>query len=266
MNRREFFTLIGGASVVSMTSIRPAFAAEQTTNLYLNGLLMVSFEDHSLRVGFPKAAGHKGTLKIVPVNGSTRTIAVKGNGIVETAAPANGRPKVFAPEAVQMSEIYGAGVKANFEKCPHIIEIPYAAIKSITSSSLTKDRWTFVRSDSKQEIDTFRPRQIAEGLKLELMSNSVLKLDGGKILVKLESTQEILCSYAPEPKDIYPDMIVDHFAHYVQYMDRPPAADFIAEPKKTNAMVSAPTPRLGNRFMIAGTPWCFVVVVGTMGN
>jgi len=261
MNRREFFTVIGGASVFSMAGIRPIFASEQTTSLYLTGLIMASFEDRGLRVGFPKAPGHKGTLKIVPVSGSTRTIPVRGNGVVETAAPATGRLKARPPEAVRMSEIYGSNIKANFDKCPSVIEIPYAAIKSIASSSVTKDRWTFVRTDNKQEIDTFRPRQIAEGLKLELLSNSVLKLDGGKTQIRLDSTQEILCSYEPEPKDVQPNMYVDHFAHYLQYIERPPAADFRVEPKKLTGAIGGATPRVGNRFWFAGGPFCFSVII-----
>jgi hypothetical protein len=276
MNRRDFFTVMGGASVASLAGVRPAVAAGQSTNLYLSGLLMVSLEDEALRIGFPKAHGHKATMKIVPITGSTRTVSFKGNGVVETSA-VGGRPEIFAPEVVRMSEIYGPDVTANFDKCPSVIEIPYAAIKSITTSKVSKDRWTFVRADNKQEIDSFRPRQIAESLKLELTSSSVLKLGAGKTVIKLGSIQEILCNYAPEPQDTYPDMYLDHFVHYVPYIDRPPAADFLIEPKNLTGVVSGASPRVGHRMLLyQGSPFCFVILfcgsmslcslIGTTGN
>src|SRR5437867_5285750 len=131
MNRRDFLTVVSGAGVASLAGFRPAFAAEQTTNLYLSGLLMLSFEDPVLRIGFPRAPGHKATMKVVPVNGSTRTIPIRGNGFLETSAAANGHLRVAAPELVRISEIYGPDAKANFAKCPIVLDVPYAAIKSI---------------------------------------------------------------------------------------------------------------------------------------
>jgi len=261
MNRRHFLTVLGGAGVASLAGIRPAFATEPTTTLYLNGLVMVSFEDPILRIGFPKAPAHKATLKIVPVNGTTRTLSLKGNGLIETKAISAAPPKIFVPEVVQMTEFYGPDVKSRLEKCPTVIDIPYAAIKSATTSKVTPDRWTFVRADTQEEIDTFRPRQLAEGMKLELFSNSVLKLDGGKTLIKLDSTQEIVSNYAPDPKDVDPNQYMDHFVHYMPYVDRPPAADFRVVPKKlTGAPISA-TPRVGSRFWIDASPLCFLCVI-----
>jgi len=264
MNRREFISVIGGATVASR-AIQTAGASERTTDLFLNGLLLISFEEEGLRIGFAKAPGHKGILRIVPLDGPAQTVAIKGNLRFDSGKGLHGRPNVFAPEAVQMSEIYGSGVKANFDRCPTIIDIPYTAIKSITSNDLTRDRWTFVRADNKQEIDSFRPRRIAEGLKLELLSNGVLKLDGEKTVVQLSSTQEVVCNYAPEPKDVYPDMYIDHFAHYMQHLQLPPAADFRVEPKKITGANQTPTPRVGNHW-IPGTIFCFVVIVGPLSS
>src|SRR5215467_4400999 len=113
MNRRGFLTVLGGASVVSLGGWQPGFAAaEQTTSLYLNGLVMVSFEDTVMRVGFPKAPGHKATLKLIPVKGATRTLSLKGHAVIETKAVAAGKPKISLTEAVKASEIYGQDVKA----------------------------------------------------------------------------------------------------------------------------------------------------------
>jgi len=263
MNRRDFLSVAGGVSVASLAGFRTAFAAtEQTTSLYVGGLIMVSFEKSSLRIGFPQAPAHKATLKVVPVNGVARTIAIKGNGLLESHGTVTSR-KVFAPEAVQASEIYGQDVKARFEKCPSVIEIPYSAIKSITTAKVSPDRWTFVRADTNQEIDTFRPRQIAETLKIELLSDSVLKLDGGKTTVKLDSTQEMVANYAPAAKDVSPNMYADHFVHYMQYIERPPAADFMVVPKKLTGITSSATPKIGNQFMMyENTPFCYFIMIG----
>jgi hypothetical protein len=264
MNRRDFMTVVGGASLVSMAGFRNAFGAtEQTTSLYLNGLVMVSFEDSVLRIGFPKAPGHKATLKVVPVNGATRTLSLKGHGVVETKAVATGKPSVSLREAVKMTEIYGDDIKARLENCPTIIEIPYSAIKSVSTAKVTPDRYTFVRADNGEEIDSFRPRQIAETAKIELSSDSVLKLDNGKTSINLSSLQELVSNYAPDVKDAYPNQYMDHFVHYMQYIDRPPAADFVAVPKKvTGATSSSITPHVGNQFMMFdGTMMCFFVVI-----
>ncbi len=266
MNRRDFLTVLGGASVASLAGIQPAFAAEQTTDLYLSGLIMVSFDDPVLRIGFPKAAGHRGILQIVPIKGKPRTIPVKGNGTLESKAIAGGRPKISVPELVQMSEFYGPDVKASLNHCVSVIEIPYSAIKSITTNKLTKDRFTFIRTDNGKEVETFRPRQVAEGLKLELSSNSVLKLDGGKVSIPLATTFELRGEFAPEPKDRVPNMIEDHFVHYFPNIERPPAADFLVAPKKITGAMASMTPRAGNHFMMFdGMPLCWLVAIGMIG-
>src|SRR5438105_2353793 len=118
MNRRDFLAVVSGAGVASLAGIRPAFAAsEQTTSLYLEGLVMVSFEDPVLRIGFPKAAGHKATLQIVPVNGKARTMTLKGNANIETKAAGTVKPMIKVPELVRISEFYGPQAKSKFAEC-----------------------------------------------------------------------------------------------------------------------------------------------------
>jgi len=260
MNRRDFFTVAGGVSVASLAGVRSAWATEQTTTFYLRGLVMVAFENDMLRIGFPKAPGHKAILQIQPVNGMKRTLTLKGNGAVQTDLVRSGQPKVFIPEIVRMSEFYGPGVKPHFDKCPSVIEIPLSTIRSITTSSVSKDRWTFVRADNGVEVSTFRPRQIAEGLKIELSSHGVLKLDGLKMSIPLQTTQELVSNYEPAAENKYPGMFEDHFSHYFAYVDKPAAADFLVVPKKLTGNSYA-TPRVGNRFMIDNTPLCYLILV-----
>ena len=260
MNRRDFFTVAGGVSVASLAGVRSVSAAEQTTTFYLRGLVMIAFENDMLRIGFPKAPGHKPILQIQPVNGMKRTITLKGDGAVQTNSVRSERPKIFIPEIVRMTEFYGPDVKAHFDKCPNVIEIPLSAIRSITTSSVSKDRWTFLRADTGVEVNTFRPRQIAEGLKIELSSHGVLKLGGLKMSIPLETTQELISNYEPAPEDRYPGMFEDHFAHYFAYIDKPPAADFVVVPRQVTGNSNS-TPRVGNRFMIDGGPLCYLILI-----
>jgi len=126
MNRREFLSVLGGASALSAaTMINPsaAFAeadlTSQTTSLYVKGLVMLDLGNpESLRLGFPKAPGHKATLSIVPQNGSKRSLTIKGNGTVDTPLVASADPRIFVPELVRMKEFYGNGVKSHVDRLP----------------------------------------------------------------------------------------------------------------------------------------------------
>ena len=131
MNRREFLSVLGGASAVSMVGVS-AFAATSAdkvtadiTSLYVKGLVMLDLGNPDVvRLGFPKAPGHKATLSIVPQNGTRRTMAIKGNGSVEATEIASADPKIFVPELVRMKEFYGNSVKSHVDKCPSVISIP----------------------------------------------------------------------------------------------------------------------------------------------
>src|SRR5438105_3669811 len=85
INRREFLSVLGGATAISMAI--PAFAstttADQTvtdvTSLYVKGLVMVDLGNPEvIRLGFPKAPGHRATLSVVPENGARQVLAIKG--------------------------------------------------------------------------------------------------------------------------------------------------------------------------------------------
>src|ERR1051325_82256 len=119
LNRREFLTLLGGASAASTFAIS-AFGsstldkgAADVTSLYVKGLVMLDLGNPDLiRIGFPKAPGHKATLSILPQTGARRIIAIRGNGSVE-AHGLSTDPKIFIPEVVRMKEFYGNSVKSH---------------------------------------------------------------------------------------------------------------------------------------------------------
>jgi hypothetical protein len=264
MNRREFLSVLGGASALSMINVHPSFAStldakSGSTSLYVKGLVMVDFGNPDfVRLGFPKAPGHKATLSIVPQNGVRRTLAVKGNGLVDPGAVASTNPHIFVPELVRMKEFYGPSVKSHVDQCPTVITIPSAAITSITTAEVSPTRYTFLRSDTGAEIETFRPRQIAETLKIDLLSASTLKLDGGKVNIPLETAKELRMQYQPERSDEV-DPFAAHFNHYFDYVERPAALDFLAVPKKLGA-ASSKTPKVGNQFMDI-LLFCYMVAV-----
>ena len=92
-----------------------------------------------------------------------------------------------------MQEIYGNDIHSRVNEGPTVVSIPYAAIKSITAPETSPTRYTFVRADTGKEIATFRPRRVAETLKIELSSGTVMNLDGGKELGCIELHERSPC-------------------------------------------------------------------------
>jgi len=265
INRREFLNVLGGASAASMIGVS-AFAsssgdkgAADVTSLYVKGLVMVDLGNPDLiRLGFPKAPGHKATLSILPQNGPRRTISIKGNGSVEAHGIASTNPKIFIPEIVRMKEFYGDAVKSHVDKCPSVISIPSSAIRSVTTSEVSPSRYTFVRADNGEEVNSFRPRQIAETIKIDLSSAGTLKLDDGKVNIPLDSARELRVEYAPERVDPGFDAYADHFGHYFDYIEKPAALDFNVIPKKVSGGSSST--QFGNHFL-DGYVICYLTAV-----
>src|SRR3989442_7791518 len=112
MNRRDFLSVLGGGAV-SVTGVS-AFASTSSdkspadvTSLYVKGLVLLDLGNpHLIRLGFPKAPGHKATLSVVPQNGSRRTIAIKGNGFVGAQGIVLPEPQIFVTGMVRMKGLY----------------------------------------------------------------------------------------------------------------------------------------------------------------
>src|SRR5215475_14053413 len=90
MNRREFLSVFAGASAISLAV--PALASTSTTDraaadvtsLYVKGLVMVDLGNPDvIRLGFPKAPGHKATLSVLSEAGTPRVVSIKGQGTIE---------------------------------------------------------------------------------------------------------------------------------------------------------------------------------------
>jgi hypothetical protein len=255
INRREFFGILGGATAFSMgiSAMASTTGTDKTesdvTSLYVKGLVMVDLGNPELiRLGFPKAPGHKATLSIVPRNGTPQLLAIKGRGVIEAKAIAAPDTKIVVPELIRMKEFYGEDVKSHVDNCPGVISIPRNAIRSVNATELTRARYTFVRADTGEEVTTFRPRQVADVIKIELSSVGTLKLDSGKVTIPLDSARELRVEYTPD-KGSSAEPFADHFHHYFPYIERPAALDFDVVPKKVGA-AGSPTPHGGHRFMM----------------
>jgi hypothetical protein len=174
---------------------------------------------------------------------------MKGVYAVETAASASVKPNYTIPELVRMQEFYGSDVRSRITECPTVISIPYASIKSITAVETSPTRYTFVRADNGKEIDTFRPRKIAETLKIELVPGASLKPAGGKASVALDSIKEVRAEYSFEDPESLAgiDAFTAHFPHYNAYLVRPANGNFDVLPKNLGAQPAAP--RVGKSFV-----------------
>jgi hypothetical protein len=253
MNRREFLNILGGASAVSMAI--PALAStsapdkvSDVTSLYVKGLVMVDLGNPELiRLGFPKAPGHKATLSVIPQAGIKQVLPIKGKSEIEAIGVASNDSKINVPELIRMKEFYGEDVKSHVDQCPGVISIPRRAIRSVTASELTPTRYTFVRSDNGEEVASFRPRRVADEIKIDLSSAGHLKLNDGKV-ISLGTTRELRVEYTAE-RVTANDAFADHFHHYFPYVERPAALDFDVVPQRVGG-ANSPTPHVGHHFMM----------------
>src|SRR5437867_12335463 len=108
MNRRDFLSVLGGVAV-SVTGVS-AFASTSAdkspadvTSPHVKGLVFLDLGNpHLIRLGFPKAPGHKATLSVVPQNGSRRTIALKRTGLVGAHGIVFPAAQIFVPNLARM--------------------------------------------------------------------------------------------------------------------------------------------------------------------
>src|SRR6185369_14432653 len=142
MNRREFLSALGGATAVSMAI--PALAstsADKTsadvTALYVKGLVMVDLGNPEIiRLGFPKAPGHKATLSFVPQNGVKQVLTFKGRVVVDAKPIASADTRILVPELIRMKEFYGNDLKSHVDNCPSVISIPRNAVRNVNAAEL----------------------------------------------------------------------------------------------------------------------------------
>ncbi len=258
MKRREFFSVAGGAVAISMLPTSSLLGADQTTPFYIRGLAMMSFSDPEyLRIALPKAPHHAATLVVTPTDGPPTQTRIEGNGAVEGIAPGGARPDFRMPELIHIRELYRDAV-ARLDQSPSIISIPWSGVRSMSTNVVSEDRWTFVFKDTGEEVNSFRPRKIAESIKIDLVSNATLTMNNGKDSIPLAGTEEVWTDFTPSHDEA--GGFEDHFGHYMPYVGTDEVAEVI--PKKLGrATQSARISGFGNAFAARMWPFpvCFLV-------
>ncbi len=258
MNRRDFLAIAGGVSATSILGASPLLAAEQITPFYIRGLAMLSLNDPDyLRIGLPEAPHHRATLSVVPKADDRYAVAIRGNGELAGIRAAGGNPDLYLRDVVHVRELYKDAISL-IDRSPSMISIPWTAIKSVETHSLSKERWTFVRRETDEEVISFRPRKIADSIKIELLSTGTLTMNDGAISVPLNEASEVWTDFVPESDKV--GDFTHHFQHYMPYVQTASAVE--VEPKKLGERTER-AQAMGNSFAPMVVPWpvCFLMIL-----
>jgi len=243
---------------VCFTTLSLAAQPEVSTSpaVFVRGLMILEFaHKDALRIVLPDAPGHKATVTFVMNDGKRIVIPFKGHSTIKAVSdPEGSTPVVKAPELVRMKELYGDGFTPLIDRVADRIEIPWSGIRSVKTDKVTNSRYTFVRKDNGEEITSFRPRNIAESLRIALGSFESLNVDGLKREMDAAQVKEIWIEQVPKDMsaaDVYPD----HFHHYFHYIARAANQNFDVEPRKLSGAISR-SPRIGRSFWIDALVLC----------
>jgi hypothetical protein len=258
----------GGATALSVLggSISQLMAREATpgtTPFRVKGLAMLSFADPEyLTIALPEAPHHQATLAVTPNGGESISQRLRGHGVLVGATPTiSTKPNLRVPALVDVQELY-PGARPKLDKSPTIISIPWSAVAGIAAETLSEDRWTFVVKETGEEVVTFRPRQVAESVRIDLVSSGVLNIDDGRLAVDLTRVSEVATEFVPMEHEM--GGFSDHFGLYMPYVERRTGAPEI-EPRVVGARsASVPTPSFGNSFAPRLWPYtaCYPFRVG----
>jgi hypothetical protein len=161
---------------------------------------------------------------------------------------------VKVPELVRLKELYGSEITSRVDHAPNNISIPWSSVRTVSTDKVSLARYTFVRKDNGEEVETFRPRNIAESIRIELTSFGSLDFSLAKADIDVSQAKEIWIEQVPKDMTNM-DVYREHFHHYLHYIDRPASQTFDIEPRKVSGAVSY-TPRVGNSFWINELVFC----------
>jgi hypothetical protein len=251
---------------VFTVSLTTGFAApqqdlSQAPVMYVRGLAMLQLEDReNLRIALPDAPRHDATITLIMNDGKKRVLPFEGHGALEVADPSNAAPPIVkVSEVVRMKEFYGSKIESLLDRAPNTISIPWSGVRRVATEKVSDARYTFIRKDTGKEVETFRPRQIAESVRIELSSSGTLNFGGSKAKLNLEGVKAVWIEYLPQDMT-RGNPYAEHFHHYLHYVDRPSGYRFDVEPKRLTGRESV-KPRVGNSFWIDLFVLCYVVAV-----
>ncbi len=264
MNRRHFLYVSGTGLAAMRATVATSRPQTTTTPLFVRGLAMVKFNDPDyLRIALPEAPHHTATWAYSPVAGDPVndlvTQPLKGNITVGGIAPGGGNPDIRLPEVIQIRELYPNSV-GNFKSSPTVISIPWTAVRGVSADVLSEDRWTFVWKESQEEVLTFRPRRVAESIRIDIVSEAILAV-GGSQQIPLGSVSQVRTEFVPAHEDM--GDFTEHFAHYMPYIETATSMDPV-QPRKLGGSPSRPVNVAGASAAFARM-WpffsCFVIEV-----
>ena len=243
----------------------PVFAGQQDISqapvVYVRGLAMLQLEDRdNLHIALPDAAGHDATITFVMNDGKKTVVPFKGHGAIRVSDPGNSRPVVNVPEVVRMKELYSSALKPLLDRAPRTVSIPWSGIRRVETEKVTDARYTFIRKDTGEELETFRPRKIAESIRIELASAGALDFGASRASFGLQGVKAIWIEYLPHDMTSG-NPFVEHFHHYVHYVQRPSGYEFDVEPRKMTGAGARVSPRIGNSFWVGELALCYLVAV-----
>ena len=246
--------LLAAVSVfaVCLTTLSLAAQPEVSSSpaVFVRGLMILQLaQKDALHIVLPDAPGHRATVTFVMNDGKRHVIPFKGHSTIKAASDPEGSTAVVkVPELVRMKELYGDGFTPLIDRVADHIDIAWSGIRTVKTEKVTDSRYTFVRKDNGEEITSFRPRNIAESLRIELGSFEGLQFNGLKREINAAEVKEIWIEQVPKDMstaDVYPD----HFHQYFHYIARAASQNFDVEPRKLTGAISR-SPRVGQSFWI----------------
>lgn len=260
----RFRILLAAISVFGICLM--SFAAQPDVSgspvLFVKGLLMLQLEQKDgLHIVVPDAPGHKAAITFVMQDGQRHSIPFKGHNVIQMTGAAESTAVVKVPELIRMKELYGNNFTARVDRSPNSVTIPWSSIRMVSTEKVTDARYTFERSDNGYEIQTFRPRNIAESLRIDLSSSGKLESGLAKGHVELSQVKEIRIEQVPTGMSGMSgmDMYAYHFHHYLHYVDRFDIEKFDVQPRKVSGAVSF-APRVGHSFWFGDVLCCPVAI------
>src|SRR5438105_14378383 len=172
MKFRNLLTAISVFAAVTFTSL--AFSAQPETvhppTVFVRGLLMLQLEQQDgLHIVLPDAPGHNANITFVMRDGERRVMPFKGHSAIKIAN-SESTPVVKVPELIGLKELFGSDITPKLDHAPNNLSIPWSSIKTVSTDKVSSVRYTFVRKDNGAEIESFRPRNVAESIGIELTS------------------------------------------------------------------------------------------------
>ena len=257
----RFRNLLSAMSVfvaVSFTSL--SFSAPPETinppTVFVRGLLMLQLgQQDGLHIVLPDAPGHNANITFVMKDGQRRAVPFKGHNVIQVS-DSESSPVVKVPELIGLKELFGAGIKPKLEHAPNNLSIPWTSIRTVSTDKVSSSRYTFVRKDNGEEIESFRPRNVAESIRIELTSFAGLDFNLAKADIDATNVKEVWIEQVP--KDMTDtDVYREHFHHYLHYIDRPASQNYDIEPRKVSGAVAVSyRSRAGNSFWVSSDILC----------